>query len=86
MNDALIEEGIARELVNRIQNIRKDSGLEVTDRIQLSIAKHEKIDRVAQTKLIFVRKLLQIRHYLEETKNATAVEFDEIKTYIALTK
>ena len=44
MNEALIEEGIARELVNRIQNIRKDSGLEITDRIQLSITKHDKIN------------------------------------------
>ena len=35
LNDALIEEGIARELINRIQNLRKSSGLEITDRIQI---------------------------------------------------
>jgi len=35
----LISEGLARELVNRIQNLRKDKGLEVTDRIQLTIEK-----------------------------------------------
>ena len=37
LNDSLIEEGLARELVNRIQNLRKDKGLEVTDRIRLKI-------------------------------------------------
>ncbi len=37
ISDTLKAEGIARELVNRVQNLRKDSGLEVTDRIQLRI-------------------------------------------------
>ena len=35
LTDALIEEGIARELINRIQNLRKSSGLEITDRINI---------------------------------------------------
>ena len=35
LTDELIEEGIARELVNRIQNLRKSSGLEITDRIEI---------------------------------------------------
>jgi isoleucyl-tRNA synthetase len=37
ISDALRQEGIARELVNRVQNLRKDSGLEVTDRISLTL-------------------------------------------------
>ena len=37
ITEALRQEGIARELVNRVQNLRKDSGLEVTDRIQLTL-------------------------------------------------
>ncbi len=41
---ALKQEGIARELVNRVQNIRKDSGLEVTDHIVLTIEKNESTD------------------------------------------
>lgn len=39
LNEELIYEGIARELVNRIQNMRKDSGFEVTDRISIEIQK-----------------------------------------------
>jgi isoleucyl-tRNA synthetase len=40
----LKEEGIARELINRIQNIRKDSGFEVTDKIAILILQHEEIN------------------------------------------
>jgi isoleucyl-tRNA synthetase len=37
LTDALVQEGIARELVSRIQTLRKESGFEVTDRVQLHI-------------------------------------------------
>lgn len=43
LTDELIEEGIARELVNRIQNLRKASGLEITDRIVVRIEQNEHI-------------------------------------------
>ena len=43
LTDELIEEGIARELVNRIQNLRKSSGLEITDRIAVVLEDNEKI-------------------------------------------
>ncbi len=37
LTDELVEEGLARELINRIQNLRKQSGLEITDRIRVTI-------------------------------------------------
>ena len=43
LTPALIEEGIARELINRIQNLRKSSGLEITDRIAVQLENREKI-------------------------------------------
>ena len=43
LTPALIEEGIARELINRIQNLRKSSGLEITDRIAVQLEKREEI-------------------------------------------
>jgi len=89
MNQALIEEGIARELVNRIQNMRKDSGLEITDRILLSFSKHSKIDAaIAANKAYICEETLadEILILDNEPKNALAVEFDDIKTYIALAK
>ena len=46
---ALLREGVARELINRIQNIRKDSGLEVTDKISVAIEAKESVkDAVAE--------------------------------------
>lgn len=46
ITDSLKNEGVARELVNRIQNIRKNSGFEITDRINITIAKHDVVNAV----------------------------------------
>lgn len=54
LNKGLIEEGIAREFVNRIQNIRKDSGLAVTDKIQLTIKSDEKINVAIENNLNYI--------------------------------
>lgn len=43
LTEALVEEGVARELINRIQNLRKSSGLEITDRIEVSIENREEV-------------------------------------------
>ena len=44
ITDELMQEGLAREIVNRVQNLRKTGGFEVTDRIELLIEKNEKTD------------------------------------------
>ena len=43
LTEALVEEGVARELINRIQNLRKSSGLEITDRIEVSVENREEV-------------------------------------------
>jgi isoleucyl-tRNA synthetase len=43
ITEPLYQEGIARDMVNRIQNLRKEAGLEVTDRIRLIVEKREEI-------------------------------------------
>ncbi len=43
VTDELKNEGIAREFINRIQNIRKESGFEVTDKINIKILSHKAI-------------------------------------------
>ena len=49
LTDDLLAEGMARELINRIQNLRKEAGFEVTDRIKVNIEQHEAIEKaVAQ--------------------------------------
>lgn len=54
ISEALRMEGIARELVNRIQNIRKDSGLEVTDKIKLTIKTTDFIQQAAKANASFI--------------------------------
>jgi len=48
ITDELAQEGIAREFVNRIQNLRKETGLEVTDKIAVKIAQNEATDKALQ--------------------------------------
>ena len=89
VNEELLEEGIARELINRIQNMRKDAGLEVTDRITLSIAHNDKIESAISSNKTYICGETLADDILicdAEPKNAVPVEFDEIKTYIAFTK
>jgi isoleucyl-tRNA synthetase len=49
LDDALREEGLARELVNRIQRLRKDSGFDITDRIDLGVYGPEAVERAVST-------------------------------------
>jgi isoleucyl-tRNA synthetase len=42
LDNSLIEEGLAREFVNRVQNMRKDSGFEVTDKIKINFVGSDK--------------------------------------------
>ncbi len=48
LTEALILEGLAREVVNRVQNFRKDSGLQVTDRIDIQIQAGDEITRAVE--------------------------------------
>jgi isoleucyl-tRNA synthetase len=54
LNEELRNEGIAREFVNRIQNLRKDSGLEVTDRIALQVEMHPEIEQAIKNNLEYI--------------------------------
>ncbi|MBK9356055.1 MAG: isoleucine--tRNA ligase [Bacteroidales bacterium] len=54
ISDQLREEGIARELVNRIQNIRKEKGFEVTDRIALEIEKNSGLNEALSNNFSYI--------------------------------
>lgn len=54
LTDELKQEGIARELVNRIQNFRKNSGLEVTDKIKLTIETSEEIAKAISANSTYI--------------------------------
>jgi len=54
LTSELVEEGIARDLVNRIQNLRKDKGFEVTDKIRLKIEKNPEISNAIQNNFDYI--------------------------------
>jgi len=54
INEALRSEGIARELINRIQNFRKESGLDVTDKIKLTVASTDAIQQAIEANKSYI--------------------------------
>ena len=75
---ALIEEGIARELINRIQNLRKSSGLEITDRIAVQLENREEIAAAVKNcnEYIASQVLATSLVLVDDLTNGTALEMD----------
>ena len=88
ITDELHKEGIARELVNRIQNARKDVGLEVTDKIKLSILEDQNLQAaIIENKEYIMSETLTLELvFIDELTNGTVVEFDTIKSKILIEK
>jgi len=88
LTEELKLEGIARELVNRIQNLRKDNGLEVTDKIKLFVKKVEGIEKaINQNKGYICSETLTMELNLQdEIVGGTKVELDELETEISISK
>ncbi|ARN72395.1 isoleucine--tRNA ligase [Nonlabens tegetincola] len=84
----LKQEGISRELVNRIQNIRKDSGLEVTDRITITMQSHPEMDAAVEKNAQYIKDetLANDLTITQSVDNGTIIEFDDIATAIQITK
>ena len=86
LNEELKEEGIARELINRIQNLRKDAGFEVTDKIILYLTPHNSLNAALNNNLEYIKAetlTLEI-HILDEVKEGVLIEFDDVKTSILI--
>jgi isoleucyl-tRNA synthetase len=91
LTSELIQEGIAREFINRIQNLRKESGLDVTDKIAIDIVKHDAIiDAInAHKQYIGTQTLAQQINWVDQIHDESAkiVDIDdEIKTTLKISK
>ena len=80
--------GIARELVNRIQNIRKSSGLEITDKIKITLSKNQQTDdAVNEYKDYICNQVLGTSLTLtDEVENGTELNFDDFSLYVSVVK
>ena len=88
ISEELKLEGIARELVNRIQNIRKDSGFEVTDKIKVHLQKNSELEKAVKVNEAYIKSetLTETLLFEDTIVDGIEIEFDEIKTKITITK
>ncbi len=88
VTDELHREGIARELVNRIQNIRKSSGFEITDKIKITLSKNIQIDEAVNEYNEYICKQVLANSLTLEDKVEEGMElnFDDFLLYINVTK
>lgn len=88
VTDELRREGIARELVNRIQNIRKSSGFEITDKIKLTLSKNPQTDdAVNEYNSYICNQVLGTSLTLaDEVKDGTELNFDDFSLFVNVVK
>jgi isoleucyl-tRNA synthetase len=88
LTEELKQEGIARELVNRIQNARKTSGFEVTDKIKVKLQKNGVLEQAINSNLSYIQSetLTNSLVFEDDFENGIEIEFDDIKTKLLITK
>ncbi|MET0758802.1 MAG: DUF5915 domain-containing protein, partial [Flavobacterium sp.] len=88
ITEDLRKEGIARELVNRIQNLRKDSGFEVTDKIKVYVQKDGAIEEAIKSNEQYIKDETLTEEIVIQDKieNGTEIVFDEVKTMLLISK
>ena len=88
ISDDLRQEGIARELVNRIQNLRKDSGFEVTDRIDVTLQKDEHIVNAVDANMSYIKSetLTTELEIIDNLNDGIEIAFDDVNTKLFIKK
>ena len=84
----LRQEGIARELVNRIQNIRKDNDYDITDRIQIRLQAHPVLQAAVTANEAYIKNetLTDSITFVESLPEGEEIAFDEVTTRIVVAK
>ncbi|MEP3837215.1 MAG: isoleucine--tRNA ligase [Algibacter sp.] len=88
ISEDLRQEGIARELINRIQNLRKDSGFEVTDKIDVMLQKDEHIIKAIHANLTYIKTetLTNNLEFTDKLKDGIEIAFDDVSTKLFIQK
>ena len=86
LTDELKNEGMARELINRIQNIRKESGLEITDRIAVVLSPNEDVEKAVNSFGEYVKTQVLADSVSVQPNDGQEVDFDDFKLNIKVTK
>ncbi|WP_233783142.1 isoleucine--tRNA ligase [Flavivirga eckloniae] len=88
ISDDLRREGIARELINRIQNLRKDSGFEVTDRIDVMLQKDDNVINAVNANMTYIKTetLTNELEIIDKLDNGIEIAFDDVNTKLFIQK
>ena len=88
ITDELKKEGVARELVNRIQNLRKDAGFEVTDRIDVTLQKDGDLNQAVLDNMTYIKNetLTENLNLTDNIADGVEIVFDTIETKLAIKK
>lgn len=88
ITEELRKEGLARELVNRIQNLRKSSGLEITDKIHVTILSREEIDGAVEEFRNYIANqvLAESVELVDIISDATVLDFEEFNVSLKIEK
>ena len=86
LTDELKREGMARELINRIQNLRKETGFEITDRIIVTVQPNEEAVAAIDSFGEFIKNQVLANNILVAENDGTEVEFDDFKLKILVQK
>ncbi|MCB0399040.1 MAG: isoleucine--tRNA ligase, partial [Winogradskyella sp.] len=88
ITDELRKEGIARELVNRIQNLRKDSGFEVTDRIDVHLQNDAQVAAAIASNEDYIKSetLTEELQLMDNLNDGIEIAFDEVNTKLFIQK
>ncbi len=88
ISEELRNEGFARELVNRIQNLRKDSGFDVIDKIKLTVQSNPLLDKAIKENELYIKNetLTNQINIVGSIEKGTEIVFDEISTSILIEK
>ena len=88
VTEELRREGVARELVNRIQNIRKNNGFEITDKITIRLTKNSLTDDavIEYNTYICNQVLANSLELVDELQNGTELVFDDCSLFVEVVK
>ncbi len=86
LNDELRNEGMARELISRIQNLRKETGLEITDRIYVTLTPNEKVEKAVAGFADYIKSQVLALDITLADNDGTETELDDFKINIKVVK
>lgn len=86
LTEELKNEGMARELINRIQNLRKDTGLEITDRINVTVSQNERISAAVNGFADYIKTQVLADSITLEDNNGAEIDLDGLTAFIKVEK